>query len=288
MHEINLKAPAKINIALDITGLYDDGYHQVEMIMQTVSLYDKVIIRQQESGIQLAASAEELPTDQGNIAYRAAEMILNEADLNVGVDIYIEKKIPIAAGLAGGSTDAAAVLKGINSLYNLKFDFTRLSLIAAKLGSDVPFCLNGGTAYAYERGDKLKQLPDIRKTHFLIVTPPVPVSTAEVYQKYDFLKPDINVPVNKLLTIIQGQQQIKWNEGWANVLEGVTTHFLDDILEIKGIMMEMGVVFTMMSGSGPTVFGIVKDSKQAEHIVENWPRKGDFITNVSGLKAGVC
>ncbi len=284
MEKITLPAPAKINLALDIKGVRPDEYHIVEMIMQTVGLCDYITLKKSKGGIKIFSSDERLPDDSSNLAYQAAELILEDSGLEEGVDIYIEKNIPLAAGLAGGSTDAAAVLKGINQLFQTGFNNDNLKEMGSKLGSDVPFCIRGGTAFASGRGERIRQLPDLGRVDLIIITPPVEVSTASVYQKYDRTVPESKMPVSNLVKLIEKRELIKWDEGWFNILEPVTTTFVHDVLEIKELLRDKGVKFSLMSGSGPTVFGIVEDSEKANFISQNWPRKEDFVFPTRTIK----
>lgn len=286
MEEIIIPAPAKINLALDIKGLRDDGFHEVEMIMQSISLHDLVTIKKNNKGINLTTTNSHLPDGRDNIAFRAAELILNKTVACGGVAIHIDKRIPVAGGLAGGSTDAAAVLKGINQLYNLNINNKQLKKMAASLGSDVPFCLQGGTALAYGRGEKLKQLPDIKNVQLIIVTPPIKVSTPIIYKLYDEILPEKKIPVNELCKFLKVEDNINWGLNWGNILEIVTENYIKDISVIKNQLIKMGAIFTLMSGSGPSVFGIVEDSKQAQYIKKNWPRRGDFIERAYTIKKG--
>ncbi len=284
MDRIVVPAPAKINLALDIRGVRDDGYHEVEMIMQSISLHDTVIIGKNDGGIRLTNSDPNLPEDENNIAYRAAKLIIDKADLTAGVDIHIKKNIPIAGGLAGGSTDAAAVLVGINKLFNLNITKLEFSKMASKLGSDVPFCVHGGTALAYGRGEKVRQLPDIKRYNLVIINPGIPISTAWAYQEFDKLRVNRKVPIKELINKLNKKEYILWSDGWINVLEEVAISFYPEIKDIKSILKEMGALFVLMSGSGSTVFAIVKDQEKGQNIKRNWPRTNDFITTAWTVK----
>ncbi len=283
MDKINVPAPAKINLALSVTGLREDGFHDLDMIMQTISLHDILHIKKSSSNIKVTSTDTNLPQGRENLAYRAAELILAYTDTPAGVEIFIEKNIPVAAGLAGGSTDAAAVLRGVNKLFAFNLSNLELKKLAASIGSDVPFCLKGGTALATGRGTRIEQLPDIRKEILVLVCPPVKISTAKIYSVYDELKDKKNlpdIPLHKLLELIKSQQKIKWNEGWNNVLAPVTKNLCSDIGEIENIFTSKGVKFCQMTGSGPAVFAIVKDIKEAGNIIKNWPREDDLLYNV--------
>lgn len=213
MEEVVIKAPAKINLCLDIKGLREDGYHEVDMIMQSIALYDRLHLQKSGDGIKISTNSDRVPTGRENLAYKAAELILDEAGLHNGVNIHIEKNIPVAAGLAGGSTDAAAVLKGINQLYGLNFSYNRLVSMARKLGSDVPFCLQGGTARATGRGDYLTQLDDLQKTYLVVVTPPVALSTAYIYSQYDKNPFSGSIPVTRFVNLISNNKKNNLGRG---------------------------------------------------------------------------
>ncbi|HLV08679.1 MAG TPA: 4-(cytidine 5'-diphospho)-2-C-methyl-D-erythritol kinase [Halanaerobiales bacterium] len=277
MEELIIPAPAKINLALDIRGLLPDGYHQLEMIMQSINLHDLIYLKKtRKAEIKLSSTDTSLPDGPENLAYQAAELLLKRDNSGPGLEIFIQKNIPVAAGLAGGSTDAAAVLKGMNILFGLKIGREKLQELGASIGSDVPFCIRGGTVLARGRGDELYQLPDLSLRGLVLIVPPVRVSTAQIYQEYDRLSLSENVPVERLVAMIKKKREISWNEGWDNVLERVTMRLLDDIQEIKELLSEMGSKFCLMSGSGPAVFSI-SDSQKVEFIVKNWPRKKDSV-----------
>ncbi len=278
MNEKTITAPAKINLALDIVGKFADGFHDLKMIMQSINLTDKVKIKEIPAGIKLDIPHAKLPLDEKNVAYQAAKLFLEENNLDKGVKIYIEKNIPIAAGLAGGSTDAAAVLRGMNQLFKTKMSLDDILMLARQIGSDVPFCVEGGTALATGKGDRLNYLPDLPSTQLVIVTPPLQISTPVVYNAYDELKPDIKIPVNSLVNDLKHKNTINWKAGWNNVLEAVTINMTQEVDKIKEILLDYAVDLVMMTGSGPTVFAICENDKIADEITANWPRKNDFIT----------
>jgi len=304
MEEIKLKAPAKINLSLDVIGKREDGYHEVKMIMQSIKLADIIYLQKlEEKKIKLENINADLPEGKENLAYKAAELILKESEKNYGVKIVVKKNIPVAAGLGGGSTDAAAVLKGINKLYQLNLSYEKLKMLGSKIGMDVPFCLQGGTALATGKGNVLKYLPDIKSQYLVLVNPPFNLSTAEVYEQYDsYVNEGVNnvkvkeihrensnkkvsikkeVPTKKLINVIKTKGKFKGNEGWKNVLEPVAEKLVKDIKDIKDILKKYETKLTMMTGSGPTIFAIVHNKKQGEKIKNNWPRNQDqvFLTN---------
>ncbi|HKL75433.1 MAG TPA: 4-(cytidine 5'-diphospho)-2-C-methyl-D-erythritol kinase [Halanaerobiales bacterium] len=277
MNKIKLAAPAKINLFLNINSILNDGYHELEMVMQSISLHDLLTIEKIEKGIKLSSNNNKIPLDEKNLAYKAADLILNKYNIAKGVKINIKKNIPVAAGLAGGSTDAAAVLKAISYLYNLNLEKKELYNLGSKIGADVPFCIYGGTAFAYDRGDKLKQLPDISKTWLVLVKPPGEISTPAVYNLYDMMNPDIEIPTQKLLNEFRENKKIDWSAPFGNVLEKVTEKKVSDIITIKEILSKFSPELILMSGSGPSVFAIVKNKQKGEKIVANWPREKDFV-----------
>ena len=277
MNKIKLAAPAKINLFLDIISILDDGYHELEMVMQSISLSDIITVEKIEKGIKINCSHKKVPEDEKNLAYQAAELMINKYNISKGIKINIKKKIPVAAGLAGGSTDAAAVLKAISYLYNLNLNKEELYNLGRKIGSDVPFCIFGGTAFAYDKGDKLEQLPDILKTWMVLIKPPVEVSTPAVYKSYDKIKPKIEIPTSKLLKEFKKNKKIDWSASFANALEPVTEKMFSDISKIKQILDNYSPRLILMSGSGPSVFAVVKNKENGKNIIDNWPRKNDFI-----------
>lgn len=277
MNKIKVAAPAKINLFLDITSILNDGYHELEMVMQSISLSDLITVEKTKKDIEINCSNEKVPENENNLAYQAAELIINEYNISGGVKINIEKEIPVAAGLAGGSTDAAAVLKAISYLYNLNLKKGELYDLGSEIGSDVPFCIYGGTAFAYGKGDKLRQLPDISKTWLVLIKPPIGISTPEVYKLYDQMKPDREIPTKKLLKEFEKNKKVNWSAPFANILEMITEKKISDVKKIKDILLEYSPELILMSGSGPSVFAIVKSKKEGKNIINNWPREKDYI-----------
>ncbi|MGM0409688.1 MAG: 4-(cytidine 5'-diphospho)-2-C-methyl-D-erythritol kinase, partial [Bacillota bacterium] len=269
MNKIKLKAPAKINLSLSINGLREDGFHELEMIMQAVSLYDYITLEKIEKGIEIHCDDKRIPTDYNNLAYQAAELIINKYDINKGIKINIEKNIPLAAGLAGGSTDAAAVLKGITKLFSLNLAKKELYNLAKEIGSDVSFCIYGGTALATSRGEKITQLANIEKNYLVLVTPPVEVSTAAIYKAYDKKEINLKIPTEKLVKDINKNKNIDCSLPFANELEKVTEKRIKEVNLIKENFRKFSPELVLMSGSGPSVFAIVKNEKKANTIVKN-------------------
>ncbi|MFW6006944.1 MAG: 4-(cytidine 5'-diphospho)-2-C-methyl-D-erythritol kinase [bacterium] len=278
MDKIKLYAPAKINLSLDITGIKKNGYHELEMIMQSISLYDIIIIEKKLQGINLEVNHRSLSTGKDNLVYQAAETLLKETKSKKGVNIYLDKNIPVAAGLGGGSSDAAAVLKGINRLYNINYSKKKLKKMGKRIGTDVPFFIDGGTALATGMGEEITQLPDIFSQKILLINPDIQVKTKNIYREYDNIKPEVKIPTFSLVDIIKNKKEIHWDEGWNNILEPVTNDMTKDIAEIKRVLKEKyNIKFCLMTGSGPTVFAIIDNWKIAREILTSWPRKKDKI-----------
>ena len=286
MEKVKIPAYGKINLFLDIKNVREDGFHNLEMVMQSIKLHDNIMISARRKGINISTNSKEIPTDENNLAHKAATVVLERAEINKGVNIHIEKNIPVAAGLAGGSTDAAAVIKGLNKLFALDYSYENLHKLAAGIGSDVPFCLKGGTAFASKRGEQLEYLPSLKKKWVILIKPPKIVSTKEIYQLYDEMKVDKNIPVKKLLAIIKKRKEINIKDGWANVLEPVTKKIVKDVAVIESKLFDYGFDFTMMTGSGPTVFSLIDQDEieKAKQVIDNWERDQDFITLTQTFK----
>ena len=275
MDEISLKALAKINLGLDVLGKREDGYHEVCMVMQTIHLYDRVEIKKTRSPhIHVETNLYYLPVNEDNLVYRAAKLMKDEFQIKEGVRIVLQKFIPVAAGLAGGSSDAAAVLVGMNRIFNLGLKQNKLMELGLKIGADVPFCIMRGTALAEGIGEKLTALPPMPKCPVLIAKPAISVSTKAVYEGlklYDGMEhPDID-------GVIEGIQQ-KDLKGVAshmgNILETVTIPMYPVIEDIKKLMLENGALNAMMSGSGPTVFGLFPNEKEIRRAYEALKQSG--------------
>ncbi|MGN0292579.1 MAG: 4-(cytidine 5'-diphospho)-2-C-methyl-D-erythritol kinase [Lachnospiraceae bacterium] len=269
MKQIRLKAMAKVNLGLDVVGKRADGYHEVRMIMQTVNLYDKIFISVSEKpGIRLQTNLNFLPVNENNLIYKAARLLMDEFEIKEGVDIQLQKFIPVAAGMAGGSTDAATTLIGMNHLFDLGLSRRQLMERGVKLGADVPYCVTGGTALSEGIGEILTRLPDVPKGYVLVAKPGISVSTKFVYTnlKLDRLKkhPDIDAQIEA----IRRQDFVQMAQLMENVLETVTIPEYPIVQEIKDFMMSCGAVNAMMSGSGPTVFGLYTNQIQAEKACE--------------------
>ncbi len=263
---IKVEGNAKINLTLDILGKRPDGYHEVAMVMQSIGLSDTVEMEKTDGPIELTINVPWLKADEKNLAWRAAALLKEEYKLAGGVRMKLTKRIPVAAGLAGGSTDAAAVLRGMKELYALDISEERLCELGAQLGSDIPFCLLGGTMLSTGRGEVLKRLPDLPATWVVLAKPRISVSTAWAYQNYDAQGAKEH-PDNERI-----QQEIARGDRKAvagllcNVLESVTIKKYDVISQYKQMMLQQGAMASMMSGSGPTVFGLAERKETADRI----------------------
>lgn len=269
MKQIRLKAMAKINLGLDVVRRREDGYHEVRMIMQTVNLYDKLVITvNEEPGIRLTTNLGFLPVNEDNLIYKAARLLMDEYDIKKGVDIQLQKFIPVAAGMAGGSTDAAATLIGMNRLFHLNLSKQQLMDYGVKLGADVPYCIAGGTALSEGIGEILTPLPDVPKGYVLVAKPGINVSTRFVYTNLKLNEETEHPDIDAQIEAIKEQDFRKMAGLMGNVLETVTIPAHPIIQEIKDFMMTEGAVNAMMSGSGPTVFGLFEDKQLAEKTCE--------------------
>lgn len=264
MDKIKLKALGKINLGLDVLGRRPNGYHDVRMVMQTVYLYDQILLEKTDKeGISLETNLFYLPVNENNLAYRAAKMLIDEFAIKEGVHISLEKHIPVAAGMAGGSSNAAAVLYGMNRLFQLGLTDQELMDRSVQLGADVPYCIMRGTVLAEGIGEKLTPLPAMPKCHVLLAKPPISVSTQKVYEKLDAQEVTKHPDIDGILLGLQTGDLKKITSSMGNVLENVTITEYPQIERIKDVMKEEGALNAMMSGSGPTVFGIYDDKMLA-------------------------
>jgi 4-diphosphocytidyl-2-C-methyl-D-erythritol kinase len=245
------------------------------MIMQSISLADDVRLYKQEERITLGVDVPGLAADKTNLAYRAAALIKDTYGIKLGAHIELVKKIPMAAGLAGGSADAAAVLKGLNRLWNLKLTMSELEKLGADLGSDIPFCLNGGTMMAEGRGEKLSPLSNMPKCYVVLAKLPINVSTAWVYGHYRADRVLDHPDIEGMKKCLKDNDLATIAAKLGNVLESVTIPAYPKIANIKQCMLENGAMNSLMSGSGPTVFGLVEGRDQAEHIAAQLKKHSD-------------
>lgn len=264
-YDISLKALAKINLGLDVVRRREDGYHEVRMIMQTIHLYDRLDIkRTKESGIQIQTNLSFLPVNENNLIYKAAKLLMDEFSITDGVSVKLDKRIPVAAGMAGGSTDAAAMLFGMNRLFSLGLTKRQLMERGVQIGADVPYCIMRGTALAEGIGEELSQLPPMVKCPVLIAKPSISVSTKFVYQNLKLDDTTVHPDIDRLIEDIRAKNLYDIAAHMGNVLETVTIPNYPVIDEIKKHMLSHGAVGAMMSGSGPTVFGLFDDEAAAK------------------------
>ncbi|HEY9575683.1 MAG TPA: 4-(cytidine 5'-diphospho)-2-C-methyl-D-erythritol kinase [Lachnospiraceae bacterium] len=262
---MRLRAYAKINLGLDVIGKREDGYHEVKMVMQTIGMYDQIYIEKiEENEIRLRTNVPYIPCDEHNLIYQAAALMKREYKISGGFDIELKKVIPVAAGLAGGSADAAATLVGINSIFRLGLDKQALMRLAIKLGADVPYCVMRGTALAEGIGEILSPLSPMPKSHILVAKPAINVSTRTVYEDLDAQSITSHPDIDALIEGLDSRQLHNLIPHMGNVLEEVTANKYPIIRELKERMKELGAVVSMMSGSGPTVFGIFEDENLAK------------------------
>lgn len=257
------RAYAKINLGLDVTGRLENGYHTVRMIMQTVGIYDVLTFTAGQSGIRISIEGGELPTGEDNLIYRAARLLLEAGGVKEGVDIRLEKHIPIAAGMAGGSSDAAAALLGLNELFGLGFSGERLRQLGVRIGADVPYCIMGGTALAEGIGEVLTPLTPAPQCALLVAKPHIQVSTKYVYEQLDARRGWRHPDIDGMRSAIERGDLTGIADRLGNVLEAVTIEVCPVIERIKREMTACGAMGSLMSGSGPTVFGIYGSQEQA-------------------------
>ena len=266
---MRLRALAKINLGLDVVGKRDDGYHEVRMIMQTIQMYDVLEIeKKKEPGIVLTTNIPYVPTDERNLVYKAAKMLMDEFDIKEGLTMNLEKFIPVAAGMAGGSSDAAAAFVGVNRLFGLGLSEEELMKRAVKVGADVPYCVMRGTALAEGIGEKLTRLPEVPKCYVLIGKPGINVSTKLAYENLHLDQIQSHPDIDGMISDIENQDLHSLTAKMQNVFEpGIISQY-PVIQEIKDLMEANGALKAMMSGSGPTVFGIFDDRSKLREATE--------------------
>ena len=266
---MRLRALAKINLGLDVIRKREDGYHEVRMIMQTINMYDQLEIDiKEEPGISITTNLPFIPTNENNLVYKAAKLLMDEFHIEKGITVELQKFIPVAAGMAGGSSDAAATMIGMNRLFGLGLTVRQLMERSVSIGADVPYCLLRGTALAEGIGEKLRPLPPCPNCYVLIGKPSISVSTKFVYEKLDAGNIEEHPDIDRILEGLQWHKLNKISDNMGNVLESVTIPAYPIIEEIKNHMKEHGAVNAMMSGSGPTVFGLFDDKMVAERACE--------------------
>lgn len=284
MDEIYLKAYGKINLALDVLRKREDGYHDVRMIMQTVGIYDGVEIKKTNTGkIEIETNLFYLPNDENNIVYKATKLLFDEFNITSGVKIKLKKFIPVSAGMAGGSTDAASVMFGINKIFNLGLSLKQLMERGVKIGADVPYCLMRGTALSEGIGEELTRLPDMVRCPILIAKPPISVSTKFVYENLRVNELESHPDIDGMIESIKNKNIDGIAARMGNVLETVTIKEFPVIQELKDMMIKEGAINSLMSGSGPTVFGLYRTEEEAygakEKIKESGITKQAYVTD---------
>ncbi|MBS3678625.1 4-(cytidine 5'-diphospho)-2-C-methyl-D-erythritol kinase [Ornithinibacillus massiliensis] len=260
------KAPAKINLSLDVLRKREDGYHDVEMVMTTVDLADRIELNTlEEDRIEVSLWSRYVPNDERNLAYKAAKAFKQKYNINKGVHIKIEKVIPVSAGLGGGSTDAAAVLRGLNRLWNMDIPIEQLAELGSTLGSDIPFCVYGSTGIAKGFGEIIEPLPSPPPFWVVLAKPDIGVSTRTIFQR---VKMDeiIHPNTNQVVEALYEKDFNKLCQNIGNSLEAITTALHPEVLRIKEKMLHAGASGVLMSGSGPTVYGLVEQQSKAQRI----------------------
>ena len=285
MDELTLKALAKINLGLDVVRRREDGYHEVRMVMQTIHLYDSLKIQKiRGPEILIHTNLPYLPVNENNLVYRAAKLLQEEFEIHEGVEVSLTKRIPVAAGMAGGSTDAAAMLYGMNQMFDLGLSRKELMKRGVKIGADVPYCIMRGTALAEGIGEKLSQLPPMIKCPVLIAKPAISVSTKFVYQNLKLDETTVHPDIDILISDIRKKDLDAVCSHMGNLLETVTIPNYPVIAEIKEQMRKSGAKASMMSGSGPTVFGLFEDAQTAKKALREMKQSGlarqIFLTSI--------
>ena len=292
MKKIRLKAMAKINLGLDVVRKREDGYHEVRMIMQTIRMYDQIELEPtEEPGIRVSTNLNYLPTNEDNLVYKAAKLLMDEFDVKKGLNIGLRKFIPVAAGMAGGSSDAAAVMVGVNRLFHLNLSQKELMERGVKIGADVPYCILRGTALAEGIGEKLTHLPPAPAGYVLIAKPGIHVSTKFVYTNLKANELESHPDIDGQIQAIRSGDLKKVAELCGNVLESVTIPAYPVIEEIKDVMKKGGALNACMSGSGPTVFGLFDDREKAKAVYETLyggelAKQGYLTTFFNNRKSG--
>lgn len=272
---MRLQAFAKINLGLDVLGKREDGYHEVRMIMQTIRMYDQLDMRKSvEPGIHLTTNKKYIPVDENNLVWRAAKLMMDTCGIMEGVSIHLHKVIPVAAGMAGGSSDAAATLVGMNRLFHCGLSKEKLMELGVQIGADVPYCVLRGTALAEGIGEKLTVLPPMPDCWILIGKPGISVSTKYVYTTLDLNTDTVHPDIDGMKKALEDGNLYGIMERMGNVLQDVTIPAYPEVERIKEQMKTLGAVNAMMSGSGPTVFGIFDNEEKAQEACQKLRESG--------------
>ena len=276
MDSIRLKARAKINLGLDVLGKREDGYHEVRMVMQTIGIYDRLILTKiPEEEIRITSNLAFLPVNENNLIYKAIKLLKDEYHFLGGVSVDLNKFIPVAAGMAGGSTDAASTMFGVNRLFGLNLSMGKMMELGVRLGADVPYCVMRGTALAEGIGEKLTRITPVPHMWILIAKPQINVSTRLVYEQLDMGGIQKHPDIDGIIRAIEAQDVVRIAQSMGNVVENVTVPLYPVIETIKQDMLSHGAINAMMSGSGPTVFGIFPDEQTTLACQAFLKKKGD-------------
>ncbi len=285
------RAYAKINLSLDVTGKRPDGYHEVRMVMQTVDIFDTLTFEKAESGIAIDVGGSHLPADGDNLIYKAAKAVMDKCGVTDGVSISLDKHIPIAAGMAGGSSDAAAALRGVNRLFECGLTNDELREIGVKIGADVPYCVEGGTVLAEGIGEKLTFLSPLSEYVLAVAKPKRGVSTGNIYKSLDEIFDTVTHPdVDAMLDAFKNSGDFSFTKYLGNVLEYVTVPLCPEVDEIKKIFADEGSCGTLMTGSGPTVFAFFENENKAQEAIDKVRESGMcldeelFVTTLTSPK----
>ncbi len=283
MHSITVKARGKINLALDILGRRPDGYHRMEMILQSIELADILTLTEHHKDVRIVCSSRDIPLDGRNIAHRAACLVKNTFHVDKGITIHLQKNIPVAAGLAGGSADGAAVLAGLNRLWGLGLTQKTLMELGLLLGADVPFCLLGGAALARGIGEELTPLDFASVIPVVFIKPSFGMSTAEAYQGFTTTAVKKRPDIGRLITAVLNKDMQGVSAGMANVLESVTISRFPQLQKMKADLLGHGAVASMMSGSGPTIYGLFANEEQAQKACQGLKKfyEGVYLTQTA-------
>lgn len=269
----NIRAYAKINLSLDVVGKRNDGYHLLKSVMQTVSLYDDVTVSKTDgNSICVTTNLPYLATDRRNIAYLAAEFFREKLGIRDGIEITIKKNIPMGAGLAGGSADAAAVLRALNDIYNFPLNKAELLETSLKCGADVPFCISGGTCLAEGLGEILTPLPSLPDCFILIIKPKMSISTKSAFSDFDKTESKMHPQTDEIIKNLHDGDLHEISVRLYNVLEHAVSPYYKELNKYKGIMLGCGALGSVMTGSGSAVFGIFSDREKAEKAHRKFSR----------------
>lgn len=274
MNKTTLKATAKINLSLDILGKREDGYHEMEMVMQSIALHDKITISLDDSdAILLKSNISWLPLDERNLAYKAAKYIKETYNIEEGINIYINKRVPVAAGLGGGSSDFAAVLFGLNRLLNLRLTKKQMIDIGVKFGADIPFCIKRGTLLAKGIGENLSMVPRLPDCHIVVAKPQFGFSTKKIFELFDLQKVERHPDTKLILELLKNKDLKGICENMVNVLETPAFSLRNVISDIKNSFLELGALGSLMCGSGPSVFAVFDDKEKAQYAAMKISKK---------------